>query len=241
MSRQAPLILIVDDDKALRDLLRRYLGEQGFSTAAVADGEAMKNWLADHDPDLVVMDLMLPGEDGLSLTRHLRASTRLPVLILSAKGEDIDRIVGLEIGADDYLAKPFNPRELVARIRAVLRRNSQPPEEKESADADNGLYRFGPYVLNLQNYSLRRDGKEISLTSGEISLLALLAQHPNRVLTRDHLIDLLKGHDRSPFDRSIDVRITRLRHKIEADPKHPRYIRTVWGKGYLFSPQGLET
>ena len=241
MSHQSPLILIVDDDRALRNLLQRYLGEQGFSTAAVADGEAMKSWLADHDPDLVVMDLMLPGEDGLSLTRHLRASTRLPVLILSAKGEDIDRIVGLEIGADDYLAKPFNPRELVARIRAVLRRNSQPPEETESTGTDDRLYHFGPYVLNLQNYSLQRDGEEIPLTSGEITLLALLVQHPNRVLTRDHLIDLLKGYDRSPFDRSIDVRITRLRHKIEADPKHPRYIRTVWGKGYLFSPQGSET
>ena len=237
MSSSAPLILIVDDDEALRDLLQRYLGEQGFSTAAVADGEGMKSWLAKHEPDLVVMDLMLPGEDGLSLTRHLRASTKLPVLILSARGEDIDRIVGLEIGADDYLAKPFNPRELVARIRAVLRRNSPPAKDREAAGADGGLYRFGPYVLNLQNYSLQRDGKEIALTSGEISLLALLAQHPNRVLSRDHLIDLLKGYDRSPFDRSIDVRITRLRHKIEDDPKHPRYIRTVWGKGYLFNPQ----
>ena len=241
MSRQSPLILIVDDDKALRDLLQRYLGEQGFSTAVVADGEAMKSWLADHEPDLVVMDLMLPGEDGLSLTRHLRASTRLPVLILSAKGEDIDRIVGLEIGADDYLAKPFNPRELVARIRAVLRRNSPPAKEKEASGTNNNLYRFGPYVLNMQNYSLQRDGKEIALTSGEISLLALLAQHPNHVLTRDHLIDLLKGYDRSPFDRSIDVRITRLRHKIEDDPKHPHYIRTVWGKGYLFNPQGSDS
>ncbi|WP_456407188.1 response regulator [Thiolapillus sp.] len=238
MSAHSPLILIVDDDEALRDLLQRYLGEQGFATAAVADGEAMKAWLTDNNPDLVVMDLMLPGEDGLSLTRHLRASSKLPILILSAKGEDIDRIIGLEIGADDYLAKPFNPRELVARIRAVLRRNSQPNDDAENAGKNDQLHHFGPYTLNLQNYSLLRNGEEIPLTSGEIALLALLVQHPNHVLTRDHLIDLLKGYDRSPFDRSIDVRITRLRHKIEPDPRRPRYIRTVWGKGYLFSPQG---
>jgi two-component system phosphate regulon response regulator OmpR len=233
MTDNTPLILIVDDDLSLRELLERYLTEQGFRTAAVNGGEAMKIWLQDHKPDLVVMDLMLPGEDGLSLTRHLRATTEVPVLILSAKGEDIDRIVGLEIGADDYLSKPFNPRELVARIRAVLRRGSKQQEDPE----DDNIYRFGPYVLNLNNYSLRRDKEDVSLTNGEISLLALFVQHPNRVLSRDQLIELLKGYDRSPFDRSIDVRITRLRHKIEPEPKHPRYIRTIWGKGYLFSPE----
>ncbi len=240
MSKQTPLILIVDDDQALRELLQRYLGEQGFATAAVASGDAMKDWLKNHEPDLVVMDLMLPGEDGLSLTRHLRANTTLPILILSARGEDIDRIVGLEIGADDYLAKPFNPRELVARIRAVLRRNSAGDHVPEDALINNKRYSFGTYILNLDNQTLHKGDEEIALTSGEIALLALLAQHPNHVLTRDHLIDLLKGYDRSPFDRSIDVRITRLRHKIEEDPKHPRYIRTVWGKGYLFTPQGAE-
>lgn len=240
MSKQTPLILIVDDDQALRELLQRYLGEQGFTTAAVASGDAMKNWMSNHQPDLVVMDLMLPGEDGLSLTRDLRATTKLPILILSARGEDIDRIVGLEIGADDYLAKPFNPRELVARIRAVLRRNSASNHASEDPLENNKLYTFGAFVLNLNNQTLHKDDEDIALTSGEIALLALLVQHPNHVLTRDHLIDLLKGYDRSPFDRSIDVRITRLRHKIEEDPKHPRYIRTVWGKGYLFTPQGAE-
>lgn len=240
MSKQTPLILIVDDDQALRELLQRYLGEQGFTTAAVASGDAMKDWMSSHQPDLVVMDLMLPGEDGLSLTRDLRATTKLPILILSARGEDIDRIVGLEIGADDYLAKPFNPRELVARIRAVLRRNSASNHTSEDPLENNKQYTFGAFVLNLNNQTLHKDNEEIALTSGEIALLALLAQHPNHVLTRDRLIDLLKGYDRSPFDRSIDVRITRLRHKIEEDPKHPRYIRTVWGKGYLFTPQGSE-
>ncbi|HDK38166.1 MAG TPA: response regulator [Thiolapillus brandeum] len=233
-----PLILIVDDDLALRELLQRYLGEQGFETAAVADGQAMKAWLNDHDPDLVVMDLMLPGEDGLSLTRRLRATTDFPVLILSAKGEDIDRIVGLEIGADDYLAKPFNPRELVARIRAVLRRNSSPDRHSSDDSQETNCFRFGHYLLNLNNHSLYKDEQEVPLTSGELALLAVLVQHPNHVLSRDHLIELLKGYDRSPFDRSIDVRVTRLRHKIEADPKQPRYVRTVWGKGYMFTPQG---
>ncbi|WP_456377931.1 response regulator [Thiolapillus sp.] len=236
MTNNKPLILIVDDDLALRELLQRYLGEQGFATTAVADGDGMKKWLADHQPDLVVMDLMLPGEDGLSLTRHLQATTNLPVLILSARGEDIDRIVGLEIGADDYLAKPFNPRELVARIRAILRRNKTQGDPAEDTAEEGTIYRFGPYVLSLDNFTLYRDNEEVALTSGEINLLALLVQHPNHVLSRDRLIDLLKGYDRSPFDRSIDVRITRLRHKIEEDPKHPRYIRTIWGKGYLFSP-----
>lgn len=240
MSTHLPLVLIVDDDQALRELLQRYLGEQGFATAAVASGDAMKDWMTRHTPDLIVMDLMLPGEDGLSLTRDLRASTTLPILILSARGEDIDRIVGLEIGADDYLAKPFNPRELAARIRAVLRRNSAQDDGPEYTSENNPLYTFGAYVLNLENQTLRKGDEKIALTSGEIALLALLVQHPNHVLTRDHLIDLLKGYDRSPFDRSIDVRITRLRHKIEADPRHPCYIRTVWGKGYLFTPQGSE-
>ncbi len=233
MTNHAPLILVVDDDLALRELLHRYLEEQGFNPVAVDGGEAMKAWLQDHQPDLVVMDLMLPGEDGLSLTRYLRAHSDIPVLILSAKGEDIDRIVGLEIGADDYLAKPFNPRELVARIRAVLRRQNSTDKKLEN---DTTLYDFGPYTLNLNNYSLTKNGEEVPLTSGEITLLALLVQHPNRILSRDQLIDLLKGYDRSPFDRSIDVRITRLRHKIETDPKHPQYIRTIWGKGYLFAP-----
>jgi len=234
MTADKPKILIVDDDHALRELLQRYLTEQGFTVAAVNGGEAMKIWLEEQQPDLVVMDLMLPGEDGLSLTRHLRASSDVPVLILSARGEDIDRIVGLEIGADDYLPKPFNPRELVARIRAILRRGASSARDK---GPDRDIHRFGPYVLNLNNYSLTKEGEEVTLTNGEISLLALFVQHPNRVLSRDQLIELLKGYDRSPFDRSIDVRITRLRHKIEPDPKHPRYIRTVWGKGYLFSPE----
>ena len=236
---QEPLqILVVDDDPALRELLQRYLTEQGFGVTTVADGSQMRDFLEGNTPDLVVMDLMLPGEDGLALTRGLRANSNLPVLILSARGDEIDRIVGLEIGADDYLAKPFNPRELVARIRAILRRNQGAGSEDPpgGGKGTKAIYRFGPYELNLDNYSLRRNGEPVPLTGGEMALLEILVQNPNRILSRDRLIDLLKGYDRSPFDRSVDVRVTRLRQKIEPEPKKPRYIRTVWGKGYLFTP-----
>ncbi len=232
MSRHPPSILVVDDDPALRNLLQRYLRGQGFEVRTAADGRTMKALISRERPDLVVMDLMLPGDDGLTLTRELRAATDLPVLILSARGEEIDRIVGLEIGADDYLAKPFNPRELAARIRAILRRT-----ESSRKTGETEVFRFGPYRLNLHNYTLWKGKTEVPLTSGEMALLEILARNPNRVLSRDRLIDLLKGYERSPYDRSIDVRITRLRHKIEPDPREPRYIRTVWGKGYMFTPE----
>ena len=232
MDDRTPNILVVDDDPALRELLERYLSEQGFSVTVVADGQAMDEAMRRQPPDLVVMDLMLPGEDGLSLTRKLRNDSDVPVLILSARGEEVDRIVGLEIGADDYLAKPFNPRELVARIRAILRRGHQGSRQGGKGNA----FRFGPYLFDLESYELKRDGERVPLTSGELALLEILVQHPNQVLSRDRLIDLLKGYDRSPFDRSVDVRITRLRQKIEPNPKEPRYIRTVWGKGYRFTP-----
>ncbi len=232
MSRHPPSILVVDDDPALRNLLQRYLRGQGFEVRTAADGRTMKALISRERPDLVVMDLMLPGDDGLTLTRELRAATDLPVLILSARGEEIDRIVGLEIGADDYLAKPFNPRELAARIRAILRRT-----ESSRKTGETEVFRFGPYRLNRHNYTLWKGKTEVPLTSGEMALLEILARNPNRVLSRDRLIDLLKGYERSPYDRSIDVRITRLRHKIEPDPREPRYIRTVWGKGYMFTPE----
>lgn len=238
MEQTIPHILIVDDDPDLRSLLQRYLGEQGFSVTAVPDGTAMKEYLAEQSTDLIIMDLMLPGEDGLSLTRQLRVTSNTPVIILSAKGDEIDRIIGLEIGADDYLPKPFNPRELVARIRAVRRRRQNEDRNTPLPHESSNIYRFGPYALNIDSYSLHKEGKEMPLTSGEFALLEVLAQHPNNVLSRDRLIDLLKGYDRSPFDRSIDVRITRLRHKIERNPKKPQYIRTIWGKGYLFTPKG---
>jgi len=230
-------LLIVDDDPRLRELLQRYLGEQGFQVSACEDGVAMQRHLAEAAVDLIILDLMLPGDDGLTLARRIRARQDTPIIMLSARGEDVDRIVGLEVGADDYLPKPFNPRELLARIRAVLRRR-QPGEGAEVMQSPSKLLEFGEFQLNLSTLTLTRDGNRIPLTSGELALLEVFVEHPNQILSRDRLVELLKGYDRSPFDRSIDVRITRLRRKIETDPKVPEFIRTVWGKGYLFTPQG---
>lgn len=235
MDKENHTLLIVDDDPGLRELLGDYLGREGYTVKTAADAVEMDRALADAKPDLLVLDLMMPGEDGLSIARRLRSSLDIPILMLSARGEDIDRIIGLEVGADDYLPKPFNPRELLARIRALLRR-SREPRAAESAAADG--YSFGPFVLELDSHRLLKNGEEVVLTHAEFSLLKLLAEHPNRVLTRDQIMDMLKGYDRDPFDRSIDVRITRLRRKLEDDPAAPRYIRTVWGQGYLFSPKG---
>ncbi len=236
MSEHPTRILVVDDDAALRALLGDYLTREGFLVAGVEDGVAMDAWLAGQTPDLVILDLMLPGEDGLALARRLRAQGDVPIIMLSARGDDIDRIVGLEVGADDYIPKPFNPRELLARIRAVLRRRA--PAEQAGEPALEGMYTFGPYRLDLNLRELRRDGELVVLTGGEFDLLRILTEHADRVLDRDRILDHLKGYERSPFDRSIDVQIARLRAKIEPDTKHPCYIRTVWGKGYLFTPAG---
>jgi len=184
---------------------------------------------------LIILDLMLPGEHGLSLARRLKREGDIPIIIVSAQGDEIDRIVGLEVGADDYLPKPFNPRELLARVRAVLRRS-----RKSSADVtdEDTVWRFGSFVLNLSSHQLSQSGTLIPLTSGEFDLLAILVRHPNKVLDRDRILDLLTGAERSPFDRSIDVRVTRLRGKIEPDASAPVFIRTIWGKGYMFCPEG---
>ncbi len=226
-------ILLVDDDAALRELVAAYLEASGYRVTAVGDGVALRAHLARHAADLVVLDLMLPGEDGLSLLRWLRENDGPPVIIISARGEEVDRVVGLEVGADDYLAKPFGPRELLARVRAVLRRGGNALAPREI-----GSLAFGPFRLDVATHVLLRDGSEIPLTAGEFTLLRLFLEHPNQVLTRDHLITLLKGYERAPFDRSVDVRVTRLRRKIEARPEAPVYLRTIWGEGYLFSPRG---
>lgn len=228
-------VLVVDDDAGLRDLLSEYLAKQGFLVETARDGHEMDEALRRAMPDLVVMDLMLPGEDGLSLTRRIKARGNTPVIMLSARGEDIDRIVGLEVGADDYLAKPFNPRELLARIRAVMRRGGG--EATPAADKDDSVH-FGPFALDLAAQRLSRGEEDIPLTQAEFTLLKVFVEHPNRALSRDQIMDWLKGFDRDPFDRSIDVRVTRLRRKLEDDPANPVYIRTVWGQGYLFAPKG---
>lgn len=230
-------ILLVDDDAALRELVAEYLGSSGFQVEGVGDGAAFRARMAEQGADLVVLDLMLPGEDGLSLLKWLRAGGGPPVIIISARGEEVDRVVGLELGADDYLAKPFGPRELLARVRAVLRRGSADSVAKETGVA-SGVATFGPFRLDLATHVLANDGREIGLTSGEYTLLRIFLEHPNQVLTRDHLITLVKGYERAPFDRSVDVRVTRLRRKIEPNPEAPVFLRTIWGEGYLFSPRG---
>ena len=231
-------ILVVDDDQRLRELLVRYLGEQGFETRAVPEAAAMDRQLARERYDLVVLDLMLPGEDGLAICRRLHAQNDAPaVIMLTAKGDEVDRIVGLEMGADDYLPKPFNPRELVARINAVLRRR-QPAGPPGAPTAQAEVHRFGAFELNLATRSLARDGKDVPLTTGEFSVLKVLAQHPRQPMSRDKLMELARGREYEVFDRSIDVQISRLRKIIEDDPSKPRHIQTVWGFGYVFVPDG---
>jgi DNA-binding response OmpR family regulator len=239
MTQHNPHLLVVDDDPDLRELLGRYLSAQGFEVSGVEDGAAMDRFLATGSTDLIILDLMLPGEDGLSIAKRLRSDRDrdrdTPIIMISARGEEVDRIVGLEVGADDYLPKPFNPRELLARIRAVLRRPTA-SSQSESDKSQEQTFTFGPFRLNLVTQELTRDEEKVSLTSGEFALLKIFVERPNRVLSRDTLVDMLKGFERSPFDRSIDVRITRLRRKIESDPTSPVYIHTVWGEGYRFSP-----
>jgi two-component system, OmpR family, phosphate regulon response regulator OmpR len=231
-------ILVVDDDRRLRDLLVRYLGEQGFEVRAVPDAQAMDKMLARERYDLLVLDLMLPGEDGLAICRRLRAATpELAIVMLTAKGDDVDRIVGLEMGADDYLPKPFNPRELVARVNAVLRRRA-PTGPPGAPAAEGAPHRFGEFELNLATRSLSRNGKPVQLTTGEFSVLKVLVEHPRNPLSRDKLMELARGREYEVFDRSIDVQISRLRKIVEQDPSHPRHIQTVWGFGYVFVPDG---
>lgn len=232
-----PRVLVVDDDPGLRTLLEAYLGDSGFAVETAEDGTAMWQALGRGMPDAIVLDLMMPGEDGLSLARRLRSQSNVPILMLSARGEEIDRVVGLEMGADDYLAKPFSPRELLARLRALLRR-SQGHEAEVSPQA--GAAGFGPFRLDLASHRLTRDGVEVKLSTAEFALLRIFVEHPLRVLSRDVLIDRLKGYERDPFDRSVDTRVTRLRRKIEPNPAEPVYVRTVRGEGYLFNPRGAE-
>jgi two-component system phosphate regulon response regulator OmpR len=236
MSQAPKRLLVVDDDPKLRDLLNRYLTAQQFEVGLAIDGASMNRLLQKETWDLIILDLMLPGEDGLSIMRRLRgANVRTPVIILTAKGDDVDRIVGLEMGADDYLPKPFNPRELLARINAVLRR--QPAPESPGAPAtDIGEVRFGPFVFDPALRSLSRDGQAVPLTTGEYSVLKVFARHPRQPLNRDKLMVLARGREYGAFDRSLDVQVSRLRKLIETDPTNPRYIQTVWGVGYVFVP-----
>ena len=236
MNASPKRLLVVDDDPKLRDLLHRYLSGQQFEVALAADGPSMNRLLQREPWDLIILDLMLPGEDGLSIVRRLRgANDRTPVIMLTAKGDDIDRIVGLEMGADDYLPKPFNPRELLARINAVLRR--QPAPDMPGAPAsDIGPVAFGPFVFDPALRTLTRDGEPVPLTSGEFSVLKVFARHPRAPLSREKLMVLARGREYGAFDRSLDGQVSRLRKLLETDPANPRYIQTVWGVGYVFVP-----
>lgn len=240
MVSDAARLLIVDDDPEIRELIEVYLVQQGFEVSCAESGKQMFELLEQGDYDLIVLDLMLPGEHGLTLAGRVKREMNTPIIIVSAQGEDVDRIVGLEIGADDYLAKPFNPRELLARIRAVLRRAASTGGAATNTAAASHRFRFGTYVLDMMTHRLSRGSEEVPLTTGEFDLLAVFVRHPNRLLDRDRILDLLTGAERLPFDRSIDVRVTRLRSKIETEPTSPQFIRTIWGKGYMFCPDGSD-
>lgn len=227
-------LLIVDDDREIRTLLGDYLERNGYRITAVADGRGMRSALASGGVDLIVLDLMLPGEDGLSLCRDLRAHSSVPVIMLTARGEETDRIVGLEMGADDYLAKPFNPRELLARVKSVLRRARTLPGDGAAARA--ARYRFAGWVLDTGTRQLSSpQGMVVALSSGEYRLLEVLVRHPNRVLNRDQLLDYTRGREAGPFDRSIDVQVGRLRRRLDDSGPEPQIIRTVRGEGYVLA------
>ncbi|MDD2536630.1 MAG: two-component system response regulator OmpR [Macromonas bipunctata] len=229
-------ILVVDDDARIRDLLKRYLTQEGFDVLLAEDGRALTRLLLRETVDLIVLDLMLPGEDGLSICRRLRSQNdRTPIVMLTAKSEDVDKIVGLEVGADDYLSKPFNPRELLARIHAVLRRRPT-PEVPGAPSSEAELVRFGAFEFDLAQRSLRKHGEDMPLTTGEFAMLKALVRHPRQPLSREKLAQLARGREFEPFDRSLDVQVSRLRKIIEDDPAVPRYLQTVWGIGYVFVP-----
>jgi two-component system, OmpR family, response regulator len=227
-----PHVLIVDDERDILDPLASYLGKNGFRVSKARHSAAARQIIAAHAIDIALVDIMMPGEDGLSLTGFIRATKKLPVILLTAKAEETDRIVGLELGADDYVTKPFSPRELVARIKAVLRRTSDNQVKPPDADA----YAFGDWVLRTGERELvDKQGRQVPLSTGEYNLLLAFVTHPKRVLSRDQLLDLSQHREMGAFERSIDNHISRLRRKVEADPSDPKLIKTVWGGGYTLA------
>jgi two-component system phosphate regulon response regulator OmpR len=226
-------VLLVDDDEKLLKLVKEYLEGYGFRVVILPDGSAVMKTIAAKSPDIVILDIMLPGKDGLAVLKEVRTEHAVPVIMLTAKGEDADRIVGLELGADDYLPKPFNPRELLARVRAVLRR---PPhlDEMEAREDKAKLIKVGGMILNMAKQTVMVDDKEVELSSTEYKVLEALMKHPNVVMTRDQLMTLARGRDFMAFDRSIDVHISKLRAKLKPFPKYGKSIKTVWGTGYMF-------
>ncbi|MCG8594138.1 MAG: response regulator [Kiloniellales bacterium] len=248
-------ILIVDDDRRIREMLAAYLEDEGFEISQAEDGRQLRAEIAAAEIDLVLLDQVIPGEDGLTLLRELRRRSSVPVIMITGKGEMLDRVIGLEVGADDYIAKPFHLREVLARIRAVLRRSPQasssqaspprasnPDAETARAGREAGRLAFAGWTLDPRRRELRDSGGvEVELTTGEFNLLLAFLEAPNRPLNRDQLMDKLGGRDWSPYDRSIDTQVGRLRKKIEADPKNPALIKTVRGIGYVFTPEVATT
>lgn len=238
MAERTPKLLVVDDDPRLRDLLRRYLGENGFQVFVADNGVTMNRLCLRERFDALILDLMMPGEDGLQILRRLREQKDMtPIIMLTARGEDVDRIVGLEMGADDYIPKPFNPRELLARIHAVLRR--RPVADAPGAPSmTDEVVKFGEFQLDLGTRVLRKNGEPVPLTTGEFAVLKAFARHPKQPLSRDKLMEIARGREYEAFDRSLDVQVSRLRKMIEPDPSKPRFLQTVWGVGYVFIPDG---
>ncbi|MFQ2177866.1 response regulator [Aeromonas veronii] len=234
MNQSNTHILVVDDHSEIRDLLKRFLEQHGLRVSCARDGKEMKRLLEEREFDLLVLDLMMPGEDGLTLCRELRVKSNLPIIMLTAMGEETDRIIGLEMGADDYLAKPFNPRELLARIKAVMRRTQA--ETQPAAETLTRDLRFDRWLLDVNRRELvDEDGVGLSLSTAEFDLLKVFLERPQRVLSREQLLDLARGREAVAFDRAIDTLVSRLRRKLERDPKNPELIKTIWGGGYMFS------
>ncbi|WP_414901015.1 response regulator [Sphingomonas flavalba] len=229
-----PHLLLVDDERSIREPLAAYLTRNGFRVTQAGDAAAARDRLAGYAIDLVILDIMMPGEDGLSLCRHIRETSDLPVVLLTAMAEETDRIVGLEMGADDYVVKPFSPRELVARIKVILRRAARGGVRQQAPETQS--YAFAGWVLKAGERALvDRDGVTVPLSTGEFNLMLAFATHPRQVLSRDQLLDLTQGREANAFDRAIDNHISRLRRKIEEDPKTPALLKTVWGGGYTLA------
>lgn len=227
-------LLVVDDDTEIRSLLGDYLRKNGYSVSLAANGQAMQNILADHPIDLIILDLMLPNEDGLVLCRNLRVHSNIPVIMLTARGDETDRIIGLEMGADDYLPKPFSPRELLARIKSVLRRAHASPDKQDPKD--NRYLHFAHWQLDTVTRNLlAKDGLVVALSGAEYRLLKVFLEHANRILSREQLLDLTQGKEADPFDRSIDVQISRLRQRLGDDAKEPTIIKTIRSEGYVLA------